>query len=108
MTTTVREGSALFLTFTFTDENGDPVTPVSVHWRIDDVESGTEVVDWTAVSSPASTVNVTVNPTYNAIIDATKVVEKRILTVRMDNSLATQAFDSKVYRVQNLYGAPDR
>lgn len=106
MTTTVREGSALFFTFAFTDENGDPVTPISIDWRIDDVDSGTEVVGWTAVGSPASSVNVQVNPASNAIIDQTKVVEKRILTVRMDNGQLTQAFETKHYRVQNLYGAP--
>jgi hypothetical protein len=106
MTTMVKEGSALFLTFTFKDENGAPVAPITIDWRIDDVDSGTEVVGWTPVGAPSASVNVSVNPTNNNIVDQTKVVEKRILTVRMDNGQVTQAFQTKHFRVQNLYGAP--
>ena len=107
MTTTVNEGSAAFLTFTFKDENDVDVVPITIDWRLDDVNSGDQITDWAAIAVPAASVDVQIPPSSNAILDDTTVFEKKLVTVRVDDSLATQSFQDKNYDVRNLHEAPN-
>lgn len=105
----INELSALFLTFTFTDEAGDPVVPTTIDWRVDivdDPHTPVEVLDWTVIGSPATSVDVQVGGGDNSITDSTKTYERRLVTVRMDSTLSTQAFQQKYYRIKNLQATP--
>ncbi len=99
----INEQSALFLTFTFTDENGAPLIPTSADWRLDDLTNDVEVVPWTSLT-PASTIQVTVSAQDNLIATQTNVHEKRVATVRMNEGLSTEANERKFYRIKNLKG----
>ena len=105
----INELSSLFLTFGFTDEIGDPVVPTTIDWRVDNVDDPhlpVQILDWSVVAGVAASVNVQIAGSNNAIADATQSWERRLVTVRMDSTLSTQAFQQKYYRIKNLHGAP--
>ncbi len=105
----INELSSLFLTFTFTDEVGDPVIPTTIDWRVDIVDDPhvpVEVLDWAVVAGVASSVNVQVAGSNNSITDQDNTYERRLVTVRMDSTLSTQAFQQKHYRIKNLNATP--
>ena len=105
--TVITEGSALFLKFTFKDETNVPIVPSTIEWRVDNVtnpHSPVEVLTWANVPVPASSVDVQIAGTDNGITDQDKVFELREVTVRVDNTLSTQATQHKRYRVKNLEG----
>jgi len=105
----INELSSLFLTFVFTDEVGDPVVPTTIDWRVDNVDDPhipVQILDWAIVSGVAASVNVQIAGNNNGITNADEIWEKRLVTVRMDSTLSTQAFQQKFYRIKNLNGAP--
>lgn len=106
MTTSVNERSPIFITITFTDESGNPVTPTTVDWRLDDVTDNvtTQIVDWTNLPSPASTMQVTVPGSNNNIVDEDHNTEQRVFGVRVDDGLQTEGYSQKQYNVLNLVG----
>ena len=106
----VKEGSAAFFTFTFRDETDTLVVPISIDWRIDDITDGVEtpieVVGWTAVGAPASSIDVVSEGSNQDMLDNTRVREERVLTVRVDSGQTTQAYEWEHFRVMNAHGAP--
>ena len=65
-------------------EDGIPVTPSTIHWRVTRKVSGDVVQDWTAVGSVSSSVTITVPGSLNTLADFTTKVETRLLTVVAD------------------------
>lgn len=104
MARTVNERSPLYMTVAFTDENGDPLVPSSVEWRLDDLELETTIVDWTNLPAPSSTMSVVIGATKNTIVDEDNVREERMFGVRVDNGLDTEAHAEYKYHVINLRG----
>jgi hypothetical protein len=102
--TKINEGSALYFTFTFKDENGAPVIPTSIDWRLDDVTNNVQVLDWAAIGVPAASVNITVEGANNAISAQTNAIEERKVTVRINSGGPDAAYQDKTYKLQNLYG----
>lgn len=100
----INEGSALFLTFSFTDENDNAIIPATIKWRVDDKSNSTEILAWAAVATPAASVNVSVPGLSNEISDETCTYEKREVTVMIDEGLDTQAVAGKEYKIKNLHG----
>lgn len=107
--TVVNELSSLFLTFTFEDEVGDDLVPSTIDWRIDNVNdphAPVEVTSWTAVVGMASSVAIQIPGSSNNISDQDLGYENRLVTVRMDSTLSTQAYQDKEYLIQNLRATP--
>ncbi len=100
----VNEKSPLFMTMTFEDETGAPLTPTTVEWRLDDKTNGVEVVPWTSLPSPSSTMNVTVPGADNAIADEAHVQELQIFGIRVDNGQPGEGHAELAYNVLNLSG----
>ena len=100
----VNEKSPLFMTMVFKDELGAALVPTTVEWRLDDKTNGTEVVAWTSIASPASTMTFTIPPDNNAIEDETNVSETQIFGIRVDDGLASEAHEEFEYSVLNLTG----
>ena len=101
----VNELSSLFLTFAFTDEVGDPIAPTTIDWRVDNVNDPhvpVEILDWASVVGVAASVNVQIAGSNNAISDQDRTTEKRLVTVRMDSTLSTQAYQHRHYLIKNL------
>lgn len=86
----------------FTDENGDPIVPTTVDYQIFDRTNDTEVVPWTALPSPTSTMNFIVTGDRNAIEDESHVKEIQIFGIRVDNNLAGEGYSEIIYNVLNL------
>lgn len=75
----VNAGSTSILTVRFTDTTGALVAPASAQYRIDSVESGVQVRDWTAMAA-GSEVPITLTEADNTML-STRAVERREVTV---------------------------
>ncbi len=104
MANTVNEQSPLRVTVSFKDEDGAPLIPATVDWRLDDMEINAEVVPWTSLPSPAASMNVTIPASNNLIVDQTSVREERMFGVRADDGLGSEAHAQFQYHVLNLTG----
>lgn len=98
----IAERSTGYLTVTPLDKDGDPEAPASLSYRIDDVDSGTEIRGDTSIAA-ASSVVIALKPDDSQILDPEKEYEWRQVTVT-----ATYGADDAVngpyfYRVKNLY-----
>ncbi len=101
---TVNEKSPIRMTMVFTDFDGSPLIPNTVEWRLDDLTNGAEVVAWTALGGPASTMTVTVPGDNNIIDDETHVKEVHLFGVRVDDGLPGEGHSEFSYNVANLSG----
>lgn len=99
---TVNESTTFVVTLTFTDEDGDAVTPTSGTYRIDDVDAGTEILDDTAFSPSASTHDITITAAQNAILDSTLKTEKHRMTVTWLYGGTKQGNEEYIFGVVNL------
>lgn len=99
----IKEGSANFLTITFKNEDDTLIVPTTVDWRIDNKTAGVEILDWASLT-PASSILQTISGLLNVLTSQDSVHELFVVTIRADDGLATQAFQSHHYRVKNLYG----
>lgn len=102
MTVNVNEKSPIFITMVFTDENGDPLIPQTVDYQIYDRTNDTEIVAWTALPGPASTMNFTIAGDRNTIEDESHVKEIQIFGIRVDEGLAGEGHSELIYNVLNL------
>jgi len=104
MSNSVNEKSPLYMTIVFTDEVGDPLIPNIVEWRLDDVELGTEIVAWTNIPTPTSTMNFTIPSTNNLIVNSNEVREERAFGIRANEGMPSEAHQEFRYHVINLIG----
>lgn len=101
---TVNEKSPLFMTMKFEDENKLPLVPTTVEWRLDDKTNDVEVVPWTALPSPASTMNITIPGSDNLIANEKSVQELQVFGIRVDDGLPGEGHAEHAYNVLNLSG----
>jgi len=101
---TVNEKSPVIMIMVFTDELGAPLIPNTVHWRLDDITNDIEIVPWTLLASPASTMSVTIPGSNNTIEDESRTEEIHIFGVRVDDTLPGEAHAESEYIVKNLKG----
>lgn len=77
---TINEQSALFFRAAFRDADGEAATPSAITYRIDCLTTGAAVLAWTGVT-PASSVEVRIGATLNAILDRDNARESRRITL---------------------------
>ena len=99
----VNEGTTAYLSATFSDKTGNADTPSTITYRIDDVRSGTEIRDATTITA-ASTVEISLSPTDNRILNATQSYETRRVTVVASYGASDQVTAEYTYRVTPLVG----
>ena len=100
-TETVNEGSTAYVTATFRNKAGVVALPTGVTYRIDCITSGTQVRDTTS-ATPATSVEITLTPADNAILDPRRSRELRRVTVTGtygDSDAVREQYD---YWVRNL------
>lgn len=100
--TTVKEGSTAYLTVTFLNAEGAEEAPVSATWQIDDVASGTALLPATTIDPIAASVELTLTPALNAIVNDLLAYEKRRITVKATYGAADKVNRAYTYDVQNL------
>lgn len=98
----INEKTTYTLTLTFTDESGSAVTPSAGTYRIDDVSSGAEIKGETAFTPSASTHDLIITASENAILNTANSSEKRRVTVTVTYGMARQMTEEYFYSVKNL------
>lgn len=99
---TALEGAAVpfaVKVYTDTTEPWVLVVPTTLRYRLDDPETGAELLAWTTVS-PASSATITITAAQNAYTDCEPRARRR-LTVQADNGLATACVATRDYFVGN-------
>jgi hypothetical protein len=96
------EKSTLVITVTFKDENNELVIPTSAEYRIDDVNSGNMIRDWTPMPSLASSVDIVISASESSIIASKRIYEDKELTVRFTYSANKAGSAQQLFRVRNM------
>lgn len=95
----VNERSSMLVTARFRDRATNlDVTPTNVRYRLDG-ECG-EITGWTT-ATPGTTAAITLTSAQNAILNDTRTLEERTLSVAADYGLSTQFIESMTYQVRN-------
>lgn len=101
MANVVMEKSSAYLSVSFRDKAGAESNPASASWKAHDKASGRELQAETALPSGA-TVEITLPPSINTLVDTSKSFEIRVITVEAlfgANDGVNQQFE---YTVTNL------
>jgi hypothetical protein len=99
---TVNERSTSFVTLTFRDESDALVIPSSGTCQIHDAASGTEIRAESPFTPAGSTHDITISDTENRILDATRNVEERIVTVTFTYGTGKKGSGEYRYGLKNL------
>jgi len=100
----IREGSQHVITAKFKDRSSAAlVVPTNIRYRLDDLRSGTTVLDWTSISADDE-ITITITATQNALQDQFQREEVRELVLAVDYGLSTQYIDSITYTLENIHG----
>ena len=98
----IKQGSTAYLTYSPRDKNGDPDTPLSLTYRIDDLTSGTEILADTALT-PGSSVEIVLPPSVNVTVGNKRVQHRRV-TVQATYGPDDGVNDEYEYQLINLGG----
>lgn len=93
-----------FVTLTFTDEDGSAVTPDSATYTLHD-EDTKDIINSredTAVPGLASSTNLELTPDDNVLVDASKVYEVHILTIKWTYNTDKKGTQEYRFNVKNL------
>jgi hypothetical protein len=100
------ESSAFTVTAKFWDDSTDvwtASTPTTARYRIDDPDTGSEILAWTSLT-PATSISIDITATNNAIVDDSCSTERRQITVQANAGLSTQYQGTMDYWIRNLAG----
>ena len=100
----VNERSTAYLTVTPKDKAGTAQVPTALTYRIDDVLTGTEILDDASVA-PGSSVELTLTPEQNRML-GTGQAERRRVTVTATYGVADQVCAEYIYEVVGLTAVP--
>ena len=101
---TANDGQAIAFAakvYTDTAEPWTLVVPTTLRYRIDDLDTGCNVLDWTTVT-PASTATITITAAQNTISNCRNA--RRQIVVEADHGLATNCITTREYTIRNLSG----
>jgi len=99
----IEETSFLATAYFRTRSTKAAATPTTVHYRVDDLQTGKELTDWTSVT-PGTSVTISITPTHNEIQDDAAHFERKQLIVQADQGLSTQFNAKAIWQVENLHG----
>jgi len=102
------EGTAILLDLTHLDKDGALDTPTAVSYRIDDLTSVKEVLDWTSINTPSSTNTITITAAQNAINSRSQEKELRQVTVNATDSTGTVVQDIFIYTLIRIFDKEDQ
>lgn len=79
-------------------------TPTTIHYRVDCLTTRTEITDWTAFTTVASNISLTLTSAQNQILDDSYRTETKQVTIKADDGLSTQVIKPFTYKVRNQQG----
>jgi hypothetical protein len=100
----VNERTTMLLTVAFFDDDGVAVAPTTASYRIDNRNSGTEIVDDTAIATPGTTEEIEITSAQNRILNAANKEEIRVVTVDFTYGSSRRGTVEYFYKVKNLFG----
>lgn len=107
----INEHSALTVTVNLLEDNRTPAAPDTVEWRLECVETGNVLQDWTALTptytygddESLAEAEVIINvPASLHAMQTSKAVEKKALCISADRGLSTEFNDEITYEVERL------
>lgn len=98
----VNEQSTAYLTVSFRDKAGTLATPTTISYRIDNIETGQEIRDDTAVTPAASSVEITLTPADNTLADPNRQYAHHRITVVATYGASDAVRAEYAYKVMNL------
>ena len=98
----VNELSAATVTVNPLDEAGTAVTPATARYRLDDQVSQAAIIAWTDITTPSTSMTISIPASAHAIIDVNLVEETKVLTVETDYSTDDAHVEEHEYVVRNL------
>lgn len=99
----INEKSTLVLRLGFKDGSAQAVVPTAGRYRIDDVNSDSQILDWTDFTPSASTHDLTITSAQNAIISNALESEKKLVTVDVTYGTDGKKITGEyIYIVKNL------
>lgn len=98
----INEGTTGYLTINFKDKDGALEAPASATYRIDCLTNSQEIKTDTDITPIASSVEIELTATDNAIIDQAKPYEKRLVTVKASYGADDKINEEYEYNVINL------
>ncbi len=100
----VNERSVSTISVTFLNNSKVETIPTSARYRIDDITRGKrQILDWTAIATPAVTETITITAEQNRILSTGTDKERRQVTVEATSN--SQVFRNTFeYEVINLLG----
>jgi hypothetical protein len=102
----VNESSALTITAKVWDDSSETwvaQVPTTLHYRLDCLTSGTQILDWTSITADDVS-SIAVTGAQNAIQNDCNDYEKKQLTLKANSGLSTQYQATFTYDVRNLSG----
>ena len=102
----VINGSECYCVASFTDLNGNPYTPSSLSYQIDDLTNGVVVLPSTVVPTPATTVSIPITASQNVMNALSEGVEERQVTLKIGIPGGTSRNDCITYRLVRKTGTP--
>jgi len=97
----INEESTAYLTVTFKDKTGAASQPTTSRYRIDDVQSGAQIRNWTALAPTAGVVEIILTVADNTILNPLAPSEGRVVKVEGTYGADDQVEDVFVYRIKN-------
>lgn len=83
------------------DIDGNPYTPTTARYRVDDCRSEEELVDWTALT-PSASMEIVIPGPLNTIVNDRNKKESKVVTLNTDENLSTQHNSEYLYGITNL------
>lgn len=103
----VNDGSECYVDATFLDKNGNPYTPSSLQYRVDDISNDISVLGWTTFPNALTTsVSIQIPASINNMnaVSATRERRQVLLNVGIPNG--TNRYDNITYVLVRRTGTP--
>lgn len=102
----INDGTDLTIDLTFTDEDEAAVTPSAARYRVDDISSGDNIVEWTSITPVNETYALNITATQNALINSALPIEKKLVTVEITYGIYSKKKKSTyIYGIKNISDA---
>lgn len=96
------ERSTLLVTVSFVDEDSVAVVPTTAAYRVDDVRSGTHIVESTSIGSLATSNEVEITSAQMTCLDQRREMEEHRMTVQFTYGSGRVGTADYVFAVRNL------
>lgn len=100
----VNEETTYFVVVSFFDEEQNPVLPNNVQYKIEDIETGQTIKEWTRIEPREGTYDIEITAEENKIIDDSNNVERKILTIKYSYGANRAGTGEYIWGVKNLKG----